>query len=124
MKLNLVTLAVVVVGFSVFFAARLAGALAEGFAAAFAAGGAAGFAAGCAACPAGLPPACAAGFAGAGVEGFVCACELAAAVASKIPIPRVITERIVRSFPLRVSQPRRPGVWLQQQEPHPCQRAW
>src|SRR6267143_5291918 len=111
--------------FSVFLAADFAGALATaGFFLAGFAAGEAGFAAGCATCAAGLLPAGAAGFAAGGVEGFAWACEPGAAAASKIPSPRVIAERIVRSFPLRVSQPRRLEAWLQLTEPHPCRRAW
>jgi hypothetical protein len=37
---------------------------------------------------------------------------------------RVFTKRIVRSFPLRVSQPRRLEAWLRLPEPHPYRRAW
>src|SRR5277367_5367776 len=43
-------------------------------------------------------------FAPTGVAGLACARSPGAAAASKIPT-RVITERIDRSFPLRVSQP-------------------
>ncbi len=64
----------------------------------FAAAGAAGLAGGCA----GLPAPCA-GFALLGVDGFACARNPGAAAAIKIPSPRVITERIVRSFPLTIT---------------------
>src|SRR5215467_7073931 len=88
-------------------AAGLAGACAAGFAGV---------------CEAGFAGVCAAGFAGAGVPGLAavgvpglagccaawpaCACKPGAVTAIKSPIPRVIAERIVRSFPLRVSQAR------------------
>jgi len=46
------------------------------------------------------------------VVGCACACEQVAATAavSKIPLTSVITERIVRSFPLRAFQPLQVGV--------------
>ena len=65
-----------------------------------------------------------AGFALFGVDGLACARKPGAVAAIKIPSPRVITERIVRSFPLRVFQPRRIEAWLRLPEPHPYQRAW
>ena len=80
--------------------------------------------AGLAACCAGLPASFSADFTLLGVDGFTCARNPGAAAAIKIPSPRVIAERIVRSFPLRVSQPRRLEAWLQLTEPHPCRRAW
>src|SRR5258708_2510883 len=80
-------------------------------------------AAGLAGCWAGLPAPCA-GFALLGVEGFACARNPGVAAAIKIPSPRVITERIVRSFPLRVSQPRQLHAWLPLPEPHQPPRAW
>src|SRR5712671_1769880 len=139
-----------VLGFSTAFTARFAGdfVFATGFAAGFAAGlpaglatGVAGFAvcgtgfaagapglaaagaAGLAGCCAGLPAPCA-GFALLGVEGFACARNPGVAAAIKIPSPRVITERIVRSFPLRVSQPHQLQAWLRLPEPHQRRRAW
>ena len=48
---------------------------------------------------------------------------LKAAAAIKSFSPRVIAERIVRSFLLRVTEPRRLEAWLPR-EPHPCQRVW
>ena len=57
------------------------------------------------------------------VIGFaVCARRPGTAAAIKIPSPRFIAERIVRSFPLRVSQPYR-RAWLQR-EPRLNQQAW
>src|SRR6266403_1312508 len=117
-----------VLGFSTALTARFAGdfVFATGFAAGFAAGLPAGLAAGAAGlagCCAGLPAPCA-GFALLGVDGFACARNPGVAAAIKIPSPRVITERIVRSFPLRVSQPRQLQAWLRLPEPHPYRRAW
>src|SRR5467141_3483803 len=128
-----------VLGFSTALTARFAGdfvfaaGLAAGFPAGLAAGcgtglavGAAGFAAGAAGlagCCAGLP-APGAGFALLGVEVVACARNPGVAAAIKIPSPRVITERIVRSFPLRVSQPHRLEAWRRLPEPHPYRRAW
>src|SRR5712692_8977054 len=80
-------------------------------------------AAGLAGCCAGLPAPCA-GFALLGVDGFACARNPGVAAAIMIPSPRVITERIVRSFPLRVSQPRQLQAWLRPPEPHQCRRVW
>src|SRR3989441_1411178 len=80
-------------------------------------------AAGLAGCCAGLPAPCA-GFALLGIDGFACALTPGVAAAIKIPSPRVITERIVRSFPLRVSQPHQLQAWLQLREPHQRRRAW
>src|SRR6266403_786720 len=134
-----------VLGFSTALTARFAGdfvfaaGLAAGLPAGLAAGvagfavcgtglavGAAGFAAGAAGwagCCAGLP-APGAGFALLGVEGVACARNPGVAAAIKIPSPRVITERIVRSFPLRVSQPHQLQAWLRLPEPHQRRRAW
>src|SRR6267154_532826 len=74
-------------------------------------------------CCAGLPAPCA-GFALLGVDGFACARNPGVAAAIKIPSPRVITERIVRSFPLRVSQPHQLQAWLRLPEPRQRRRAW
>src|SRR6266550_2938186 len=76
------------------------------------------------ACGAGLPTSPSADFTLLGVDGFTCARRPGVAAAIKIPSPRVIAERIVRSFPLRVSQPRQLEVWLRLPEPHPYRRAW
>jgi hypothetical protein len=81
-------------------------------------------AAGLAACCAGLPAVPSADFTLFGVDGFTCARNPGVAAAIKIPSPRVIAERIVRSFPLRVSQPRRLEAWLRLPELHPYRRAW
>src|SRR5713101_2600003 len=119
----------------VFFVAGFAAGLPAGLAAGVAgfavcgtglAAGAAGSAAGAvglAGCCAGLPAPCA-GFALLGVDGFACARNPGVAAAIMIPSPRVITERIVRSFPLRVSQPRHLLAWLRLPEPHQRRRAW
>src|SRR5258708_33762563 len=134
------------------FAGELAAAFAAGFAAGFPAGLPAGLAAcacgaglvaaggagvaacgaglvaaggaGLAACCAGLPACPSADFTLLGVDGFTCARNPGVAAAIKIPSPRVIAERIVRSFPLSVSQPRRLEAWLRLPEPHPYRRAW
>src|SRR5260370_22173953 len=79
--------------------------------------------AGLAACCAGLPAPPSADFTLLGVDGLTCARRPGVAAAIKIPSPRVIAERIVRSFPLRVSQPRRLEAWLRLTEPHRCRRA-
>src|SRR5882762_3547109 len=52
-----------------------------------------------------LPVTFAADFAAAAGAGLVCASNPGAVAASNIPIARVFTERIVRSFPLSVFQP-------------------
>src|SRR5258708_886894 len=80
--------------------------------------------AGLAACCAGLPAPPSADFTLLGVDGLTCARRPGVAAAIKIPSPRVIAERIVRSFPLRVSQPRRLEAWLRLTEPHRCRRGW
>src|SRR5258708_15240312 len=138
-----------VAGFSTAFTARFAGDFPFVFAARFAAvglpaglaAGAAGLlacGAGLAAGAAGLVPAGAAGFAGCcaglpapcdgfallGVDRFPSVRNPGVAAAIKIPSPRVITERIVRSFPLRVSQPHQLQAWLRLPEPHQRRRAW
>jgi hypothetical protein len=59
-----------------------------------------------------------------GVAGLTCACTLGAPAAIMIPSPRVIAERIVRSFPFIVYQPPLAGPWLQQRELVQYQRAW
>src|SRR2546427_7984201 len=122
--------------FAVGFAAGLAGALPAGLVACgaclavgaadlaacgaglavCAAGLAAAGAAGLAGCCAGLPAPCV-GFALLGVDGSACARTPGVAAAIQIPSPRVITERIVRSFPLRVSQPHQLQAWLRLREP-------
>ncbi len=104
------------------FSTALTAAFAGDFRAAFAAGLAAGLPAGLAACGAGLVAAGAAGLAACcagvpappsadftllGVEGLTCARNPGVAAASKIPSPRVIAERIVRSFPFTISEPPR-----------------
>src|SRR5712664_667930 len=133
-----------VAGFSTALTAGFPGDLPVALAAGFAAGFTAGFAAagwpaglaaigaglvaadagGLAACCAGLPLSPSADFTLLGVDGFTCARKPGAAAAIQIPSPRVIAERIVRSFPLRVSQPRRLEAWLRLTEPHPYRRAW
>jgi hypothetical protein len=80
--------------------------------------------AGLADCCTGLPAPPSADFTLLGVDGFTCARNPGVAAADKIASPRVIAERIVRSFPLRVSQPRRLEAWLQLRELHPYRRAW
>src|SRR3984957_8676581 len=96
---------------------------ATGFAAGFAATLVAGFAAGFVA---GVPAGRAAAGFGAGVlaGGCPCACEHVAAAVSKIALISVITERIVRSFPLRAFQPLQAEFWLQLRELHSHQQAW
>src|SRR6266478_4930943 len=122
-----------VLGFSTALIADFAGALPAFFLAVFPAGFPAGLAvcavglgaagdAGLAACCAGTP-APSADFTLLGRTEHTCARKPGAA-AIHIPSPRVIAERIVRSFPLRVSQPRRLPAWLQMQEPHPHRQAW
>src|SRR5229473_3485250 len=106
----------------VFFVAGFAAGLPAGFDAG-APGLAAAGAAGLAGCCAGLPAPCA-GFALLGVDGFACARNPGVAAAIMIPSPRVITERIVRSSPLRVSQPHQLQVWLRLPEPNQHRRAW
>src|SRR5947199_249297 len=99
--------------------AGLAGVCVEGFAGSWCACFAGGFEACCAACapcPATESPV-------AGGSGFICARKRGAAAPIKSPSPSVITERIVRLFPLRVSQPRC-QAWLPLQEPHRNQQAW
>src|SRR6266849_3601320 len=115
------------------------GACGEGLLADGAAGLVVAGAAGLAACGAGLVAAAAAGLAVCcagllacpsadfpllGVDGLACARNSGVAAAIKIPSPRVIAERIVRSFPLRVFQPHQLQAWPQQREPHPRRRAW
>src|SRR6266478_2132676 len=135
-----------VLGFSTVLTARFAGGF---FAPAFAAGlvacaaglladGIAGLAAVCGAgfvaagaavglagpCCAGLPaPACA-GFALLGAVGFACARNPGAAATIRIPSPRVIAERIVRSFQFTITGPPQLQAWFRLQEPHPCRRVW
>src|SRR6266403_1283614 len=93
------------------------------------AAGAAGFAAACGvglagAGAAGLPaPACA-GFALLGAVGFACARNPGAAATIRIPSPRVIAERIVRSFQFTITGPPQLQAWFRLQEPHPCRRVW
>jgi hypothetical protein len=113
--------------------AGLVAARAAGFAAACGVGlvgaGAAGLAAVCGAgfvAPgaAGLPaPACA-GFALLGAVGFACARNPGAAATIRIPSPRVIAERIVRSFQFTITGPPQLQAWFRLQEPHPCRRVW
>ena len=94
-----------------------------GFAAGFVTGFAAGFKAAFAAgVPAGRAPA--AGGAGVLAGGCPCACEHVATAVSKIALTSVITERIVRSFPLRAFQPLQaaPSLRLREQQSHP--QAW
>src|SRR5260370_8011091 len=110
------------------------GFLALAFAAGFAADLPAGLPPGLAACGAGLvavgaaalgaccaclPASPSADFTLLGVDGLTCARKPGVAAAIKIPSPRVIAERIVRSFPLRVSQPRRLQACLRLTELHP-----
>jgi hypothetical protein len=90
-----------------------------GFAADFAAGFAVGFATGV---PAGR--AAAAFGAGAFAGGCPCACEHVAATVSKIALTSVITERIVRSFPLRAFQPLQAASSLQVRSLDSHQQAW
>src|SRR6266446_4000656 len=111
--------------------AGLVAAGAAGFAAACGVGlvgaGAAGLAAVCGAgfvAPgaAGLPaPACA-GFALLGAVGFACARNPGAAATIRIPSPRVIAERIVRSFQFTITGPPQLQAWFRLQEPHPCRQ--
>src|SRR6266404_740986 len=113
--------------------AGLVAAGAAGFAAACGVGlvgaGAAGLAAVCGAgfvAPgaAGLPaPACA-GFALLGAVGFARARNPGAAATIRIPSPRVIAERIVRSFQFTITGPPQLQAWFRLQEPHPCRRVW
>src|ERR1700719_3251717 len=105
--------------FATGFAAGFAAALTAGFAADFATALAAGFAAGF---DAGVPAGRAA--AGFGAGGCPCACEHVAAAVSKIALISVITERIVRSFPLRAFQPLQVESWLQLRERYSHQQAW
>src|SRR6266403_287488 len=126
-----------VLGFSTVLTARFAGGF---FAPAFAAGlvacaaglladGIPGLAAVCGAglvAPgaAGLPaPACA-GFALLGAVGFARARNPGAAATIRIPSPRVIAERIVRSFQFTITGPPQLQAWFRLQEPHPCRRVW
>ena len=88
------------------------------------AAGAAGFAAGWAGCCAGLAAPCSADFTLLGVDGLTCASAPGAAAAIMIPSPRVIAERIVRSFPFIVYPPLPPAPSLQQPELHQRQQAW
>src|SRR5215472_24405 len=111
--------AVVGTGFAGACAAGLAGACVAGFLAASAAGFAVGLAACCAVCPAWS----ATEFPLAGGSGFIRAREPGAAAPINSPNPSVIAERIVRSFPLRVSQPRC-LAWPPLQEPRRNQQAW
>src|SRR5207245_9649266 len=74
----------------------------------------------CAALPA---PACA-GFALLGAVGFACARNPGAAATIRIPSPRVIAERIVRSFQFTITGPPQLQAWFRLQEPHPCRRGW
>src|SRR3984893_17752101 len=111
-------------GADAFLTAGLAGALAAVFLAGLAGGLAAGRGRGFVAAGAGVPWPDSADFTLLGVEGLTCASMPGAAAAIMIPSPRVIAERIVRSFPLSVYQPRRPEAWLQLREPQQCQRAW
>src|SRR6266571_1849649 len=99
--------------------AGLAGVCVAGFAGACCAGFAGGFEACCAACA----PCSATESPVAGGSGFICARKRGAAAPIKSPSPSVITERIVRLFPLRGSQPRC-QAWLRLQEPHRNQQAW
>ena len=99
-------------------AVGLAAVCGAGFVAAGAAAGLAG------ACCAGLPaPACA-GFALLGAVGFACARNPGAAATIRIPSPRVIAERIVRSFQFTITGPPQLQAWFRLQEPHPCRRVW
>src|SRR6266478_2407380 len=73
---------------------------------------------------AGLPaPACA-GFALLGAVGFARARNPGAAATIRIPSPRVIAERIVRSFQFTITGPPQLQAWFRLQEPHPCRRVW
>src|SRR5881394_2009245 len=108
------------VAFAACFPVRLPAALSACGAGLVAAAGAVGLAD----CCAGLPTSPSADFTLLGVDGFTCARRPGVAAAIKIPSPRVIAERIVRSFPLRVSQPRQLEAWLRLPEPHPYRRAW
>ena len=77
------------------------------------------------ACCAGLPPPACAGFALLGAVGFACARNPGTAATIKIPSPRVIAERIVRSFPFTITgSPLQAWLRLQEQESQPCPRAW
>jgi len=104
-----------------------------------AAGFMAGLPAGLVVCAAGRAGAGAAGFAAGGadwpafdsavftlpgVDGLTCAFKPGTAAASKIPIPRYIAARIVRSFLLSVYQPRWPEASLHLQEQLRYQPAW
>src|ERR1700688_3699804 len=65
------------------------------------------------------------GFAAAALAGVCpCACEHVAAAVSKIALISVITERIVRSSPLRAFQPLQVESWLQLRERYSHQQAW
>src|SRR6267143_2247455 len=77
------------------------------------------------ACCAGLPvPACA-GFALLGAAGFACARNPGAAATIRIPSPRVIAERIGRSFPFTITGPPQLQAWFRLQEPDPSyRRVW
>src|SRR5882762_2737244 len=96
-------------------ATGLAGVCGAGFVAAGLAG----------ACCAGLPvPACA-GFALLGAAGFACARNPGAAATIRIPSPRVIAERIGRSFPFTITGPPQLQAWFRLQEPDPSyRRVW
>ena len=61
--------------------------------------------------------------AGFAAGGCPCACEQVAAAVSNIPLTSVITERIVRSFPLRAFQPLVESA-LQVRESGSHQLAW
>ena len=110
-------------GLPVFFPAAFRAGFAAGLAVCGAGLGAAGEA-GCAACCGAVLAPPSADFTLLGVEGLTCARKPGAAAAIQIPSPRVIAERIVRSFPLRVSQARRLLAWPQVQEAHPRRQAW
>jgi len=101
----------VTAGFAAGFAAGVTAGVAEGFAAGFAVG-----------VPAGRAPA--AGGAGVLAGGCPCACEHVAAAVSKMALTSVITERIVRSFPLRAFQPLQAEFLLQVRELYSHQQAW
>jgi len=106
-------------GFAGVCVAGLTGVCAAGFAGVCVAGLAGGLVACCVLCPA-----CSAvEFPIPGGSGFLCARKLGAAVPIKSPNPMVIAERIVRSFPLRVFQARRPA-WLPLRQPQSSRQAW
>jgi hypothetical protein len=58
------------------------------------------------------------------VAGFACARKPGVAAAIRIPSPSVIAERIVRSFPLTISEPSRLQAWFRLPERHPYPQAW